>query len=111
MIRVFYRILLLYLLFGGYNLNLTIKIPENVFSSVNSEKCIILNYENGSYYGLDSIGNEYWDLMNKYNDFNLIVEKMLIKYPDVSKEIIESDLSELIEKLTKNELITVIQND
>lgn len=90
-------------------MNLIIKIPDNVFFSGSSEKCILLNYENGSYYGLDSIGNEYWDLINKYNDFNLIVEKMLIKYPDISKEVIESDLSELIEKLRKEQLIMVIQ--
>lgn len=84
-----------------------IVICENTFFSKGSNNAILLNYDTGMYYGLDSIGSEYWELIEKYKDFDLVLEKTHSKYHEVSREMLKSDLNELINELIGKGLVTV----
>jgi hypothetical protein len=88
-------------------LSFKIVVSENIYYSKGEENTVILNYENGMYYGLDEIGSEYWELIQEYGDFDFITEKMLAKYKDVPKENIQSDLNELVKQLRDKGLVKV----
>lgn len=84
-----------------------IVVCENAFFSKSEENAVILNYDNGMYYGLDSIGSEYWELLQEYKEFELVIEKMHSKYQDVPRVVLESDLNELIRELIGKGLVKV----
>jgi len=86
-------------------------IPNTCFTTRNFDNTILLNYEDDLYFGLDKIGSEYWELIQEYKDFDMVVDNMLSKYPNVSREEIKTDLNELIFKMVDKGLIRVERHD
>lgn len=89
-------------------------ISDETFITPSSEQmscdlageAVILNFKNGMYYGLDTIGALVWELIQKSKTLKEIREHILELY-DVNKERFENDLIMLLKDLKENGLIEV----
>lgn len=71
-----------------------------------SGEAVILNFKNGIYYGLDTIGGCVWNLIQNSKTVKEICDSILEIY-DVEPEQCENDLLVLLKDLKANELIEV----
>ena len=78
---------------------------EQVFCDLAGES-VILNFKNGIYYGLDTIGALVWNLIQQSKPVKEICNCILEAY-DISLEQCENDLLILLNELNKNGLIEV----
>ena len=69
-------------------------------------EAVILNYKDGAYYGLDTIGAFVWSLIQQPKTVSEIQSSIINEY-DVDPELCEKDLVELLEQLASKELIEV----
>ena len=89
-------------------------ISNEIFITASSEQmscdlageAVILNFKNGMYYGLDTIGALVWELIQKSKSLKEIREHILESY-DVNKEQFENDLRKLLKDLKENGLIEI----
>jgi hypothetical protein len=66
---------------------------------------VILSIERGSYYGLDDIGSEIWELIEKPVAVGALCDALTTKY-DADRMTVERDVLALLEKLLAEGLIT-----
>ena len=69
------------------------------------EELVLLDYERGVYFGLDSVGARVWQLIDEVHDTDRIVETLLDEY-DVARETLASDVHSLIHDLEERGLLT-----
>jgi hypothetical protein len=67
---------------------------------------VILNLEDGIYYGLDPVGSFIWNLIQNPRDFNEIRDLILEEY-DVDNERCIQDLLELLNDLAAKGLVEI----
>lgn len=72
-----------------------------------NDETVILNSNSGVYYGLNSIGETIWNLIQQPKTFAEVRDAMLTKY-EVSSEQCQSDLLSLLEQLQSEGLIQII---
>ncbi len=81
-----------------------VHIPENIhFSKVDGES-VLLNTENGVFYGLDEIGTRIWELIAKYQETDSVIQQMLKEY-EVKEQKLKEDVDSLLDSLIKKGLI------
>lgn len=68
---------------------------------------VILSIERGSYYGLDDIGSEIWQLLEAPIAVSAVCDALAEKY-DASRAVIERDVLALLEQLAAEGLITMV---
>jgi len=78
--------------------------PEVVFQEISGET-ILLDLKAEHYYGLNDVGGRFWELAGEGLAFSLIVSTMGSEF-DVSEDQLRADLTELIEDLRVQELLT-----
>lgn len=66
----------------------------------------IMNTERGHYYSLDSIGSRIWTIMENEIGIKDLINVLLVEY-EVSTEVCERDVIDLIEQLSDQGLIEV----
>lgn len=66
---------------------------------------ILLNLENGDYFGLNEIASDMWELIDGCNDLHEIVHKLSEKY-DVEKSVLEADVIDFIKVLIEKKIIS-----
>lgn len=81
-----------------------IKISGDVVFEKVGEELILLNLESGAYFGLNSVGRRMWELVLALGSPERMVECLLNEF-DVSREILERDLANLIRELKEKRLI------
>lgn len=69
-----------------------------------NEELVILNMDNGKYYGLQDTSLEIWKLLEKYKDEDELLNEALNLYNE-DKEIITKEVREFISNLNKEGLI------
>ncbi len=69
-------------------------------------EAILLNLENGQYYGLDEVGTRMWSLLAQHRAVEPAVRAMVDEY-DVEEAEVRRDLLELVEKLAAQGLLRV----
>lgn len=79
-------------------------IPPHVMARAVGDETVILNLESGTYFGLDPVGARVWQLLSEQLSFAEIHETLLREY-EVSGEVLEGDLANLIAALENNGLI------
>lgn len=84
----------------------TVRLSRDQVSCDLNGEAAILNLKTGTYYGLDPVGATIWKLMEKPCSVESIRERMLERY-EVEPERCQSDLLELLEKLSAEGLIEV----
>ena len=84
--------------------NLKIELSPDVLSQEVSGETVLLDIRSESYFGLDQVGTRIWELMQENGDLETTFKAMLDEY-DVDPGQLESDLTELVEKLEKAGLL------
>lgn len=81
--------------------------PELVSTDVDGEK-VMMNIENGEYFGLDSVGSRIWELIENPIRVEELVN-LLIEEFEVSKEQCKSDTLEFLNELLEKKLLLIIE--
>lgn len=69
-----------------------------------NDEVVILNMDNGKYYGLQDTSLEIWELIDQYKDANELLSEALNMYNE-DKGIITKEVKEFISNLIKEGLI------
>jgi len=89
-------------------MNLTDKpsIPAQVMARQVGDETVILDLGSGTYFGLDPVGARIWQLIGEGKTLGEICDTMLDEY-DVTREALERDVIELVDKLLEQKLISI----
>jgi hypothetical protein len=71
---------------------------------------VILNLDNGVYYGLDAVGNDVWSLLETPVRVSTVVDRLMEMY-DVDRPRLEADVLNLLEDMNENGLLVVDPSD
>lgn len=83
-----------------------VKVTEKVLVSALEGESVLLNLESEKYFGLDEIGTRILSLLNESNSVGAAYEALLQEY-DVEKDVLRSDLLNLVAELEGQGLIEV----
>jgi len=78
---------------------------DAVFRELDGE-AVILQLEAGMYFGLDPVGTRLWQLIETHGQLRPVLEAALQEF-DVSRDVLERDLIELVSRLSEKELLVV----
>ena len=90
----------------AFAFNSKFKIADSVFASDVEQEKVILSLKNGSYYGLEQLGSQIWNLLQQSKSLEEIRDAIVRDY-EVEKEECEHDIQELLQELLDAELIEV----
>lgn len=76
-----------------------------ISQNLNGEE-IILHLDNGQYYGLTEVGTHVWQIIQEPKTVEEI-KKSVLKIYDVTEEVFEKDLVQLLQDLLEHELIEI----
>ena len=85
--------------------SIVVSTKEQVFCDVGGE-AVILNFKDGIYYGLDTIGAQVWDLIQQPKSINEISNSIIKEY-EVESALVQEDLIKLLEELKSKGLIEI----
>jgi len=83
-----------------------VRVKDHLWSSLDDEVAI-LNLESGVYYGLDPVGAFIWGLLHEPTTLAQVVDGVCARYPDVSKETVDTDVRELLGELAEQGLVQI----
>jgi len=69
-----------------------------------ADEAILIHLETGTYFSLNNIGTEFWEMFDGEQTIQELAETVANKY-DVDVEMVTSDLIELAEKLAADALL------
>jgi hypothetical protein len=81
-------------------------IPEKVLMQDLDGETVLLNLDNGHYYGLDEIGSIVWQQMMKGKTVESCLPTLLVEY-EVDEAVLRSDLEALLRDLCQQGLVSV----
>ena len=87
-------------------LDSTIRIAKNVIWREIEGEAVLLDLDNGLYYGLDEMGLQMWSLLEEHGDRRAVVSRLVEDY-EVSADRCEGDLNQFLETLAKHGLVEV----
>jgi hypothetical protein len=79
-------------------------VPEVVCQALGDE-AVLLNLNNGRYYGLDPVGTRMWTLLLDLRDPEAVVRQVMLEY-DVDEARCRSDVASLVGRLEQAGLVT-----
>jgi len=85
-------------------------ISDDVLSQEVNGETVLLDLDGECYFGLNEVGTSIWQLLGSKQTLAEILETLSDKY-DVSRENLESDVNDLLDKLNDAGLITRIGLD
>ena len=88
------------------NLSDKATIPAQVMTREVGNETVILDLASGTYYGLDPVGAQIWQLMAEGKTLAEVCEAILATY-EVSREDIERDVLKLAQDLSEKRLISL----
>ena len=83
-----------------------VTIAKEQISCDLADETVVLNYKDGIYYGLNTIGAFVWGLIQQPKTVSEIQSSIINEYA-VERELCEKDLVELLEQLASKGLIEV----
>lgn len=81
-------------------------ISSEVLSQEVSGETVLLDLEGECYFGLNEVGTRIWQLLQSESSVGEALDVLFGEY-DVSHEQLETDLGDLLEKLTEAGLVTL----
>jgi hypothetical protein len=81
-------------------------ISDEVLSQEVSGETVLLDLQGESYFGLNEVGTRIWQLLKSEQTVAEALSTLFDQY-DVSREQLESDVSELLAKLTEAGLVSL----
>jgi hypothetical protein len=85
-------------------------VPAHVLVRFLDKEAVLLNIETERYFGLDETGARMWQLATTAANIDTAYKSLLSEY-DVDAETLRAHLSELLEKLADNGLLTMTSSD
>ena len=85
-----------------------ITVPPGVLVSEVGLESVFLNLKSSNYFGLDEVGTRMWKLLTTSESIQEAYQLLLQEY-DIDEVQLQSDLDELIQKLTANGLIEIVK--
>lgn len=86
--------------------NKTFTVSEDVLFQEVSGEIVLLDLASESYFGLDEVGARIWQLLGGGKELGSILESLEQEY-DVSRDVLEQDVGDLLESLQEAGLIVV----
>lgn len=83
-----------------------VSIPDNVLFRQLEEESVILHLETEMYYGLDDVGTRMWTVLTASESVRAAFEVLTAEY-DTEPEILQKDLTGLIENLVDKGLLEI----
>ena len=87
-------------------LDYALDIKPHVIARQVGDEIVLLDLDNGTYFGLDPVGARIWELISQGRTLAAVCEVILDEY-DVTREIIEQDLLKLVADLAAQKLVKV----
>lgn len=87
-------------------LETSVVATKNQISTEMADETVILNLQNGVYYGLDSVGSFIWKLIQEPHDVRAVRDAVLNEY-DVEPERCEQDIMNLLQELVEQGLVEI----
>lgn len=84
--------------------NTKLKRGSKATFQVVAEEAILIHMETGTYYSLNKVGTEFWDLLDGAQTLQAHAATLAQKY-NVDSERVLNDLLELAEKLAAEKLV------
>jgi len=88
------------------SLNDNVKIPDEVLSTVVGDEMVLLNLKTGTYFGFDTIGARFFQLLAETDQLGTIHGRMMEEF-DVPADRLEQDLLRLSEQMVSKGLLAV----
>ena len=86
------------------SLNNVFVIPDHVFARRIGDEVVILDIENGTYFGLDPVGARAWDMIAAGASLKAVCDAMIDEY-EVEPEQLERDIGKLVQDLQDHGLL------
>ena len=83
-----------------------LKIADEILSSPMDKETVILNLKTGIYYGLDSVGTRFFELLKSTSDLGEVHRQLLSEF-DVSADRLEADLLALSREMHAKGILVV----
>ncbi len=83
-----------------------VSIPDTVLSTELDNEGVLLNLETGEYFGLDSVGLDFWKALNAHGEVAAARATLLDQY-DVAEDVLARDLDDLVATLAQRKLVVV----
>lgn len=83
-----------------------ISIPKEVLFREIAGEAVLLNLETGKYFGLDQVGTRMWQLLAQHNQIEPALDDLVREY-DTTKDQLQRDLLDLVDKLVSHQLIEI----
>lgn len=83
----------------------TIKKTKHVYEMNKNEETVIFNSQTGEFFGVQDTSEVIWRLIDGTRTLTMIVNELICSYKNVSRDVIESDVKEMLEILKKKGLI------
>lgn len=80
---------------------------DNFVESDIEGQAVMMSIENSKYFGMDEIGTEIWQLLDKDLTYAEMIDTLLNEY-EIDSDTCEQESSEFIEKLLKYKLIEIV---
>jgi hypothetical protein len=87
-----------------------VTIPSHVLMRVLDKESVLLNTQTEHYFGLDAMGTRMWKAVTAAPNIENGFQQLLKDFPVEPKQLRE-DLTELLEKLAQNGLVTMTAVD
>jgi len=84
----------------------TIRQVEGLITADMDEEKVMMNIENGKYFGLDPIGRYIWELIEKPHTARGVVDVLLNEY-DVEEKICQNEVMKFLNRLHAQGLIAI----
>ena len=88
-------------------LNDSLRIPDGVATRKMGNETILLNLETGTFFGLDTVGSRFLELLERNGEIAVAHRTMLEEF-DVKPEILEADLLRLSEAMRSKGLLEAV---
>jgi hypothetical protein len=82
------------------------KIPSDVLIREIAEESVLLNLATESYFGLNEVGTRFWNALTQGEPLQQTYDSLLREF-EVSPEVLQADLSRLIDELVTHGLLEI----
>ena len=85
---------------------MSISISKDVLAQELAGETVLLDLNSENYFGLDAVGTRIWQLLNEGQDEPGMIDILLDEY-EVEREVLETDVAELLDRLNEAGLIKI----
>lgn len=85
-------------------------VPSHVLVRFLNKESVLLNVQTEKYFGLDETGTRMWQLVTAAPTIAAAYNQLLEEY-DVDEQLLRANLSDLLERLVENGLLSLCSAD